>query len=103
MNHKEAQQRANEAERTLIESGDLILLGRGRVMRAKDFFALPLERQIELKRSVPRVQANHWRKGQPKGGSMKRKRRTTESKAKSKKRTQAKGSSFIQRWTNARR
>jgi hypothetical protein len=48
-----------------IESGDLIRVREG-VMRAKDFFALPPEKQIELKQSVPRVRADHWRKGRPK-------------------------------------
>jgi hypothetical protein len=66
MNDKTAKERAKEAELTLVKSGDIILIGRGRVMRAKDFFALPLEKQIELKRSIPRLRADHWRKGQPK-------------------------------------
>jgi len=66
MNDKEAKARAKEVEQTLVESGDVIRLGHGRVMRAKDFFALPLEKQLELKNSVPRLAANHWRGGRPK-------------------------------------
>jgi hypothetical protein len=66
MNDKEALARAKEIEQQLIDAGDVIRLGHGRVMRAKDFFALPLEKQIELKNSVPRVRADHWRKGRPK-------------------------------------
>jgi predicted PP-loop superfamily ATPase len=66
MKSKAAMERAKEVEQTLVESGDVIRLGHGRVIRAKDFFALPLEKQIELKHSVPRLAVNHWRKGRPK-------------------------------------
>jgi hypothetical protein len=65
MNDKLAKERAKEVEQTLVESGDVIRLGRSRVIGAKDFFALPLQKQTELKRSVPRLNANHWRKGRP--------------------------------------
>jgi|HubBroStandDraft_1064217.scaffolds.fasta_scaffold89841_6 predicted PP-loop superfamily ATPase len=66
MKSKAAMERAKEVEQTLVESGDIIRLGHGRVIRAKEFFVLPLEKQIELKHSVPRLGANHWWKGRPK-------------------------------------
>ena len=66
MSCDEARRRAKEIVQAQVDSGELIALGRNRVIRAKDFFALPLEKQIELKRSVPRVASDHWRKGQRK-------------------------------------
>jgi hypothetical protein len=66
MTDEEAKQRAKEIEQEMIDAGELIVLGRNRCISAKEFFALPLEKQIELKRSVSRVTRDHWRKGQPK-------------------------------------
>jgi hypothetical protein len=69
MNGKIAKERAKEIVQHRIDAGEVIRLGRGHIISAKDFFALPLEKQIELKHSVPRLAADHWRKGQPRPAS----------------------------------
>jgi hypothetical protein len=38
-----------------IKSGDEIQLGPNRVMKAKDFFALPLAKQIALKNQIAKL------------------------------------------------